>query len=310
MNAWQISRQRGASSEHCFDSESRWHCYASISAKSACRDRRQQRIPVSRRLAAKQADFQDGDPTRPSPTSTVRRLREDHTGEGEPANTIVAVGLDEPGTSPGRVLADGHDFFCSARLSPDANHLVWLAWDHPNMPWNGTTLYLADIGADGAPADERVIAGGVAELVFQPEWSPDGNEIIFVSDRTGWWNVYAYELATGTTRPLCPTQAEFGAPQWNLGMSTYAFAGARRIVCAYTKAGLGQLATLDLASGSLEAIETGSTEFGWCVPTATASYSAGEPRIGRRPSSNSTCGPDNITCSSRRPTCSVAPNCA
>jgi dienelactone hydrolase len=188
-------------------------------------------------------------------------VREDHTGEGEPVNTIVAIDLDERGTSPGRVLAAGHDFFSSARLSPDASRMVWLAWEHPNMPWNGTTLYLADIGADGAPAGTCVIAGGVAESVFQPEWSPGGNEIIFVSDRTGWWNLYAYELATGTTRPLCPMQAEFGMPQWNFAMSTYAFAGGR-IVCAYMKAGLGQLATLDLASGSLQAIETGLTEFG------------------------------------------------
>jgi Tol biopolymer transport system component len=85
--------------------------------------------------------------------------------------------------------------------------MVWLAWDHPNMPWNAITLYLADIGADGAPAGTRPIAGGVTESVFQPEWSPDGDEVIFVSDRTGWWNLYAYELATGTTRPLCPMQA-------------------------------------------------------------------------------------------------------
>jgi hypothetical protein len=158
-------------------------------------------------------------------------VREDHTGEGEPVNTIVAIDLDAPGTSPGRVLAGGHDFFSSARLSPDASHMVWLAWDHPNMPWNGTTLYLADIGADGAPAGTRAIAGGVTESVFQPEWSSDGNEVIFVSDRTGWWNLYAYELATGTARPLCPMQAEFGIPQWNFDMSTYEFAGARRIAC-------------------------------------------------------------------------------
>jgi Tol biopolymer transport system component len=84
------------------------------------------------------------------------------------------------------------------------------------MPWNTTTLYLSDIGTDGAPAGIRVIAGGVAESVFQPEWSPDGDEVIFVSDRTGWWNLYACDVATGTTRPLSPMQAEFGAPQWNL----------------------------------------------------------------------------------------------
>ncbi len=189
-------------------------------------------------------------------------VREDHSGEGEPVNAIVAIDLDDAGVSPGRVLAGGHDFFCSARLSPDGNRMLWLAWDHPNMPWNGTTLYLADIDASGAPLGVRVIAGGVDESVFQPEWSPDGNEIVFVSDRTGWWNLYAHDIAAATTRPLCPMAAEFGMPQWNLGMSSYAFADARRIVCAYATAGLGQLATLDLTTGTLQAIETGFTEFG------------------------------------------------
>jgi hypothetical protein len=127
------------------------------------------------------------------------------------------------------------------------------------MPWNGTTLYLSNVGVDGTLANTRVIAGGAAESVFQPEWPPDGNEIIFVSDRTGWWNLYAYDLATETTRPLCPMEAEFGASQWNLGMSAYEFAGRGPIVCAYSRAGLGQLATLDSASGSLRAIETGFT---------------------------------------------------
>jgi dipeptidyl aminopeptidase/acylaminoacyl peptidase len=189
-------------------------------------------------------------------------VREDHSGEGEAVNAIVAIDLDHPGASPGRVLAGGHDFFCSARLSPNANRMLWLAWDHPNMPWNGTTLYLADIDAGGAVGDPRVIAGGEAEAVFQPEWSPDGNEIVFVSDRTGWWNLYAYNVAAATTRPLCPMAAEFGMPQWNLDMSTYAFAGAGRIVCAYATASLGQLATLDVTTGALEAIHTGCTEFG------------------------------------------------
>lgn len=234
---------------------------------------------ADQRLYRQRADQSDPEPLTPAPSSPKlhwrysdgvldrgrRRwigVREDHTGEGEPINTIVAIDLDQPGISAGRVLVAGHDFFCSARLSPDADRMAWLAWDHPNMPWNGTTLYLADIDADGAPAGSRVIAGGVAESVFQPEWSPDGKEIIFVSDRTGWWNLYVYEVAAGTTRSLCPMQAEFGAPQWNLDMSTYAFAGAQRIVCAYTKAGLGQLASLDLADVSLQAIETGFTTFG------------------------------------------------
>jgi dipeptidyl aminopeptidase/acylaminoacyl peptidase len=189
-------------------------------------------------------------------------VREDHSVEGEPVNTIVAIDLDGGSASAGEVLVGGHDFFCSARLSPDGNRMLWLAWDHPNMPWNGTTLYLAQVDPAGTPAGVRVIAGGLDESVFQPEWSPDGNEIVFVSDRTGWWNLYAYDVATTTTRPLYPTAAEFGMPQWNLGMSSYAFAGAGRIVCASTTAGLGELAKLDLASGTLQALETEFTEFG------------------------------------------------
>ena len=76
-------------------------------------------------------------------------------------------------------------------------------------------------------ASRELIAGGAAESIFQPEWSPDGAQIVFVSDRSGWWNLYRFELATRTTRALAPMAAEFGSPQWSLGMSTYAFAGAR-----------------------------------------------------------------------------------
>src|SRR3954454_24439152 len=188
-------------------------------------------------------------------------VREDHTAGGEPVNTIVAVDLDG-GVDAGHVLASGHDFYASPRLSPDGNWLAWLAWDHPNMPWNGTLLYLAAIGADGVPDDPQLIAGGATESIFQPEWSPDGARLAFVSDRSGWWNLYGFELATRAIRALAPMAAEFGAPQWVFGMATYAFAAPDRIVCTYTQAGLGRLAVLDLPRGALRALDTPFTEFG------------------------------------------------
>jgi dipeptidyl aminopeptidase/acylaminoacyl peptidase len=187
-------------------------------------------------------------------------VREDHTAAGEPVNTIVAVDL-AGGGEPG-LLARGHDFYASPRLSPDGHWLAWLAWDHPNMPWNGTLLYLAEIGAQGTLGEPRPIAGSATESIFQPEWSPDGARIVFVSDRSGWWNLYAFDLAARTTRPLAPMAAEFGAPQWTFGMSSYAFAGPERIVCAYAQAGLGRLAVLDVTRGSLSALDTPFTEFG------------------------------------------------
>src|SRR5438067_1618549 len=140
-------------------------------------------------------------------------VREDHTGDGEAVNTIVAVDLRQAGQSPGQILVSGHDFVSAPRLSPDGRRLIWLAWDHPNMPWNGTTLYLAELDDAGNVATSQVIAGGVTESIFQPEWSPDGRSIFFVSDRSNWWNLCRFDLAARTTEPLAPMAAEFGVPQ-------------------------------------------------------------------------------------------------
>ena len=109
------------------------------------------------------------------------------------------------------------------------------------MPWNGTTLYLADARRRRhAGASPQVIAGGAAELIFQPEWSPDGERIVFVSDRSGWWNLYALSISRGARRARCsPWRRSSAQPQWVFGMSTYAFAGPDRIVCTYSQAGLG-----------------------------------------------------------------------
>ena len=135
-------------------------------------------------------------------------VREDHTSGGQPVNAIVALDLAQSGTAAGHIIAAGHDFVASPRL-----RLAWLAWDQPNMPWNGTTLYLAALDENGAIiGTARRIAGGPAESIFQPEWSPDGADLVFVSDRSGWWNLYRFTLATGAVRPIAPRTAEFGQP--------------------------------------------------------------------------------------------------
>ncbi len=185
-------------------------------------------------------------------------VREAHGDGGGVDNALVAVDPGQPGA--GRVLAEGHDFYASARLSPDGGRLAWLSWDHPNMPWVGTELWLAEIAEDGGLVTPRLIAGGAAELIFQPQWSPDG-VLHFVSDRTGWWNLYRCEPGGGV-RPLCPREAEFGQPQWVFGQSTYAFLSASQLVCTYREAGSDHLARLDIAAATLTPIATPFTDFG------------------------------------------------
>ena len=188
---------------------------------------------------------------------------EDHTGGGhEPVNTLVSINLDKGEDI--QVLASGSDFYASPRLSPDRTQLAWLSWNHPNMPWDGTQLWVAPIQADGLLGEPQLVAGGIEESVFQPEWSPDG-VLYFVSDRTGWWNLYRWNpsLAQGSLgeiEPLCEMEAEFGLPQWVFGMSTYAVESANRIICTYTQQGIWYLASLDTQTKQLEVIETPYTD--------------------------------------------------
>ncbi len=184
-------------------------------------------------------------------------VREDHTIAGQEAiNTLVS--LDPNGNAEGgQVLVSGNDFYSSPRLSPDGSRLAWLTWNHPNMPWDGTELWVGELAPDGSVGRARRVAGGVDESIFQPEWSPDG-VLHFISDRTGWWNLYRWRK--GQVEPLCPMEAEFGLPQWVFGMSTYAFESAHRIVCSYTQRGTRHLALLDTTTGQLEPLETPYTE--------------------------------------------------
>jgi dipeptidyl aminopeptidase/acylaminoacyl peptidase len=183
-------------------------------------------------------------------------VREDHRGGGrEPVNTLVAIDLTAGGE--GVVLAQGSEFYSSPRLSPDGTRLAWLSWNHPNMPWDGTQLWLAEITATGL-ANPIQVAGGEQESVFQPEWSPDG-QLYFISDRSGWCNLY--RLQGDKAVALCPRSAEFGQPQWTFGRSTYAFCSAAKIVCTWTEAGLGRLGILDPAKGELTPLNLPFTDF-------------------------------------------------
>ena len=189
-------------------------------------------------------------------------VREDHTaGTEQPINTLVDIPLS--GSHPQRVLVSGNDFYASPRLRPDSTCLAWLEWRHPNMPWDGTELWVGRCAADGMIAERRKVVGGDTESIFQPEWSPDG-VLYFVSDRSGWWNLYRIAgdpLSTSAkAEAVYPLEAEFGSAQWGFRPSRYAFAPAQRLICSYSRNGSASLAAVDLNTLAVTPITTEFTE--------------------------------------------------
>jgi dipeptidyl aminopeptidase/acylaminoacyl peptidase len=158
--------------------------------------------------------------------STIVCVRERHEG-GEVLNELVSLPAD--GSAEPLVIQSGHDFYMAPRFDPTGTRLAWLAWDHPNMPWDGTFLYV----------DGEVVAGGSEESVIDPQWSPDG-ALHWCSDRTGWWNLYREgEQLTSLDG------AEIGGPAWVFGTKRYAFLGDGRIVCVVTRRATDALHVLE-----------------------------------------------------------------
>ncbi len=180
---------------------------------------------------------------RPLDASWLVAVCERHLADAdakEPENLLVAIATD----ASGRVvdLVRGADFYGSPRPSPDGAELAWIEWNHPNMPWDDTTLRAAPIAhePDGTPAlaEPRAVAGGDGrgEAVVQPEWSPDGR-LHFVSDRRDAWWLYA----EGVDEPVLAGDGEIGYPPWVFGLSRYAFRPDGGIVAARFDDGIERL---------------------------------------------------------------------
>jgi dipeptidyl aminopeptidase/acylaminoacyl peptidase len=177
-------------------------------------------------------------------------VRERHPDPDDPSgvtNELVAIPPD--GSAEPLIIRSGRDFYSSPRISPDGSMLCWLEWDLPWMPWDGSEVYVADLADDATLQHVRQVAGRAGEeSIFQPAWSPAG-DLHFVSDRTGWWNLYRER--DGQVEALHPAEAEFGWPQWVFGMSAYGVLGDGRIACLWERDGVQHVALLDPESGEL-----------------------------------------------------------
>jgi dipeptidyl aminopeptidase/acylaminoacyl peptidase len=183
-------------------------------------------------------------------------VRENHELDTpEAVNRLVAI--DIAAKEEVRILASGKDFYAMPKVSPDGSKLAWKSWSHPNMPWDGTRLWVAAFADDGLLQEPILVAGGVDEAVKQAEWSPDGT-LYFVSDRTRWANLYRWN--NGDVEPLLPMEAEFCKAHWWVGMTGFGFESASTMVYSYADRGTGYLAILHLDENRLEPVSVPYTE--------------------------------------------------
>jgi dipeptidyl aminopeptidase/acylaminoacyl peptidase len=190
-------------------------------------------------------------------------VREDHRAAGEPRNEVVAIDLapaaalseDMTGevsdSDAGHVLFGGSDFVAAPRISPDGRRLAFIAWDHPDMPWDASRLMLGELAGDTL-RDVRQIAGGRCESVIDPQWGSDGG-LYFLSDRSGWWNLHRWD-GQGI-EALTGLEAEIGAPLWQPGLPSYALTGDGRALLRINRGTVESLGVLDLASRAIAMLD-------------------------------------------------------
>jgi dipeptidyl aminopeptidase/acylaminoacyl peptidase len=195
------------------------------------------------------------------PRNRLLGIREDHEPEtlarhGEAENSLVAIDLESGAVT---VLVSGPDFIAAPRLSPDGGNLAWLEWSHPNLPWDGTELRLADVAADGSIGVATTIAGSPTDWIAQPRWSPDG-VLHFVAEPTGWMNIH--RVVDGRTEVVAGVEAEFAPPDWLFGWSSYGFLTDGTIVAIGRSGGQDRVYKLGPQAGRADVIDLPFTEIG------------------------------------------------
>jgi dipeptidyl aminopeptidase/acylaminoacyl peptidase len=185
----------------------------------------------------------------------IREIHDDAVvaEHGEWVNDLVAIDLASGEVS---VLDSGADFYASPRLSPDGRRLAWVRWNHPNLPWDGTELLLADIASDGSLGPATVVAGSADDWISQPRWSPDG-VLHFVGEPANWMNLF--RLRDGVAEPIAPMTVEFAEPEWVFGNHTYDFLPDGSILAVGRSDGRDRLYRIE-RDGRTSVVDTPLTE--------------------------------------------------
>ncbi len=166
--------------------------------------------------------------------------------------------LDLTGTKPAQPLVSGSDFYNYPRWHPSGDQIAWISWDHPHMPWDSSSLWLAELDHSDRPdlASKSLVASGDGISALQPEFSPDGRYLAYIADQDGWWQIYLFDLKTREHQQLTRVNAEHGLPPWLQDQQSYLFSpDSSRLYFLRNQEGIRSLWNYGLAAGQESRIQ-------------------------------------------------------
>jgi dipeptidyl aminopeptidase/acylaminoacyl peptidase len=210
-------------------------------------------VPVPLTNESKNSTLRYADFTIDSFRQQLISVHENHVDETNVQNTIISISLND---SSLKTLDEGYDFYSSPKLSPDGRYLIWICWNHPNMPWDETELWIGEFNNKDnlSLINKKKLVGKNDESIVQPQWSPDGKYIYFISDQNGWWNIYRTTIDGQSVEHIYNMEAEFGGPAWQFASSYYGFDSNGNLVASYWKNGIAKLARIDVQNKKLSPI--------------------------------------------------------
>jgi len=176
-----------------------------------------------------------------------------HTYEGK--DVLAITPLD--GSAWPKILKQGADFYMQPALRPDGKLIAWVEWDHPNMPWDGTSLFLAELDAQtGSLTGQKLVDGSESTPTFQPIFSPDGSMLAWLSNTGELDQLKVLHLNSGEVETLVQDQILL-PPAWVQGVRALAWpADSQQIFFLENHLGKTALKSIDLAAKTVREIDT------------------------------------------------------
>jgi dipeptidyl aminopeptidase/acylaminoacyl peptidase len=167
-------------------------------------------------------------------------VAEEHHEDGSEASNYIA--LINPDTGEISKLISGCDFYAYPTVNANGSKIAWVCWDHPNMSWDDTQLWVADL-VNGSIKNKRRIGTDHEHISHsQPRWYNE--DLIFICDSNNWWNPYRWNAAQETITPLFSIEADLVGPTWILGRNNWSIFN-QQLLFTFSENGNSKIALVD-----------------------------------------------------------------